>query len=65
MEHTDLGITPAEALSSMRDSARVRPVNADNSKGVHIHLCEALLIATINYISLLRIAGRSISWRPA
>jgi predicted CXXCH cytochrome family protein len=50
--NTDLVITPAEGAEfNARLCGEFGQSNADNSKGVHNpFLCEALLIATINYI---------------
>lgn len=50
--NTDLVITPAEGAEfNARLCGEFGQTNADNSKGVHNpFLCEALLIATINYI---------------
>ena len=50
--NTDIVITPAEGAEfNARLCGEYNQANADNSKGVHNpFLCEALLIATINYI---------------
>jgi len=49
---TDLVITPAEGAEfNARLCGEFAQTNADNSKGVHNpFLCEALMIATINYV---------------
>ncbi len=51
--NTDLVITPAEGAEfNARLCGEFGQTNADNSKGVHNpFLCEALMIATINYIT--------------
>jgi hypothetical protein len=50
--NTDLVITPAEGAEfNARLCGEYGQSNADNSKGIHNpFLCEALLIATINYV---------------
>ena len=50
--NTDLVITPAEGAEfNARLCGEFGQTNADNSKGVHNpFLCEALMIATINYV---------------
>jgi predicted CXXCH cytochrome family protein len=50
--NTDIVITPAEGAEfNARLCGEYNQANSDNSKGVHNpFLCEALLIATINYI---------------
>lgn len=50
--NTDLVITPAEGAEfNARMCGEYGQSNADNSKGIHNpFLCEALLVATINYI---------------
>ena len=61
--NTDLVITPAEGAEfNARLCGEFGQTNADNSKGVHNpFLCEALMIATINYIrSYYALPGPSI-----
>jgi len=50
--NTDLVITPAEGAEfNARLCGEYNQSNADNSKGIHNpFLCEALLVATINYV---------------
>jgi hypothetical protein len=50
--NTDNQVTPAEGAEfNARLCGEYNQANADNSKGVHNpFLCEALLVATINYV---------------